>query len=263
MPIKMLLQVLILLLQKGHLDGLLFSLALIISLFSSPFPPILPSVLPPRRHPPPPVPHAATLFCRPAPFRNADKFASNAEMKFYILMKEIRRVTISNEDGKGSAKMTMAETCTGFGRRITVQTVFPVVGQSEVLYMNDKVQNKGGSTQVRFQPRVGQFLVTASGTVVSLFDVETDRRMHTFQGHSAEVHCVCWDTNGDCLASVSQESVKVWSLASGECIHELNSSGNMYHSCVLHPSYSTLLVSEALLFAIPFHFFYCLFVLYI
>ncbi|XP_017415071.1 transcriptional corepressor LEUNIG_HOMOLOG isoform X2 [Vigna angularis] len=101
---------------------------------------------------------------------------------------------------------------------------------------------KGGSTQVRFQPRVGQLLAAASGSLVSLFDVETDRQMHMFQGHSADVHCVCWDTNGDYLASVSQESVKVWSLASGECIHELNSSGNMYHSCVFHPSYSTLLV---------------------
>ncbi|KAH1228746.1 Transcriptional corepressor LEUNIG-like [Glycine max] len=101
---------------------------------------------------------------------------------------------------------------------------------------------KGGSTQVRFQPRLGHLLAAASGSVVSLFDVETDRQMHTLQGHSAEVHCVCWDTNGDYLASVSQESVKVWSLASGECIHELNSSGNMFHSCVFHPSYSTLLV---------------------
>ncbi|QCE05471.1 Ca2+/calmodulin-dependent protein kinase [Vigna unguiculata] len=101
---------------------------------------------------------------------------------------------------------------------------------------------KGGSTQVRFQPRVGQLLAAASGSLVSVFDVETDRQMNMFQGHSADVHCVCWDTNGDYLASVSQESVKVWSLASGECIHELNSSGNMYHSCVFHPSYSTLLV---------------------
>ncbi|XP_047182048.1 transcriptional corepressor LEUNIG_HOMOLOG isoform X2 [Vigna umbellata] len=130
---------------------------------------------------------------------------------------------------------------------------------------------KGGSTQVRFQPRVGQLLAAASGSLVSLFDVETDRQMHMFQGHSADVHCVCWDSNGDYLASVSQESVKVWSLASGECIHELNSSGNMYHSCVFHPSYSTLLVIggyqvcayEALLFAIHCHFFYCLFGLYV
>ncbi|KAG5063360.1 hypothetical protein JHK85_004543 [Glycine max] len=101
---------------------------------------------------------------------------------------------------------------------------------------------KGGSTQVRFQPRLGHLLAAASGSVVSLFDVETDRQIHTLQGHSAEVRCVCWDTNGDYLASVSQESVKVWSLASGECIHELTSSGNMFHSCVFHPSYSTLLV---------------------
>ncbi|KAJ1425242.1 WD40/YVTN repeat-like-containing domain superfamily [Sesbania bispinosa] len=103
---------------------------------------------------------------------------------------------------------------------------------------------QGGSTQVRFQPRTGQLLVVASGSVVSLFDVETDRKMHTLQmcGHSVEVHCVCWDTNGEYLASVSQESVKVWSLTSRDCIHELNSSGNMFHSCVFHPSYSTLSV---------------------
>ncbi|XP_057443993.1 transcriptional corepressor LEUNIG_HOMOLOG isoform X4 [Lotus japonicus] len=101
---------------------------------------------------------------------------------------------------------------------------------------------KGGSTHVRFQPRTGHLLAAASGSVVSLFDVETDRKMHTLQGHSAEVHCICWDTNGDFLASLSQDSVKVWSLATGDCIHELNSSGNMFHSCVFHPSYSTLLV---------------------
>ncbi|XP_058724071.1 transcriptional corepressor LEUNIG_HOMOLOG-like isoform X2 [Vicia villosa] len=101
---------------------------------------------------------------------------------------------------------------------------------------------KGGSTQVRFQPRSGHLLAAASGNVVSLFDVETDRKMHSLQGHSADVHCICWDTNGDYLASVSQESVKVWSLASGDCIHELNSSGNIFHSCVFHPSYSNLLV---------------------
>ncbi|KAF3954318.1 hypothetical protein CMV_020318, partial [Castanea mollissima] len=61
-------------------------------------------------------------------------------------------------------------------------------------------------------------------------------------GHTTDVHSICWDTNGDYLASASQESVRVWSLASGDCIHELSPSGNMYHSCVFHPSYSTLLV---------------------
>ncbi|OIW01395.1 hypothetical protein TanjilG_02551 [Lupinus angustifolius] len=102
--------------------------------------------------------------------------------------------------------------------------------------------SKGGSAQVRFQPRIGHLLAAAAGNVVSLFDVESDRQMQSLQGHSTDVHSVCWDTNGDYLASVSQDSVKVWSVASGECIHELSSSGNMFHSCVFHPSYSTLLV---------------------
>jgi len=51
----------------------------------------------------------------------------NAEMKFYISTKGIRRVTISNGDGKGSAKTTTAGTGAGSARRISVRTVFPVV----------------------------------------------------------------------------------------------------------------------------------------
>ncbi|CAL0303083.1 unnamed protein product [Lupinus luteus] len=102
--------------------------------------------------------------------------------------------------------------------------------------------SKGGSSQVRFQPRIGHLLAAAASNVVSLFDVESDRQMQSLQGHSTDVHSVCWDTNGDYLASMSQDSVKVWSVASGECIHELSSSGNMFHSSVFHPSYSTLLV---------------------
>lgn len=152
---------------------------------------------------------------------------------------------------------------------------------------------QGGSAQVRFQPRIGQFMAAASGNIVSIFDAESDRQTHSLQvrlaavnftkglkvsflicipsksmstnqtaqsfeltqGHSTEVHSLCWDANGDYLASVSQESVRVWSLSSGECIHELSSSGNMFHSCVFHPSYSTLLVIGG--YQVSFALFWC------
>lgn len=128
-----------------------------------------------------------------------------------------------------------------------------------------------GNAQVRFQPVTGHLLAAASDKTVSIFDVETDRQTHSFQvsvnnfffvthgnyknefiyifnpllgyqAHSGVVNYVCWDMNGEFLATVSEESVKVWSLASRECIHELTSNGNQFHSCVFHPSYSTLLV---------------------
>ncbi|KAB2057098.1 hypothetical protein ES319_A11G147600v1 [Gossypium barbadense] len=102
--------------------------------------------------------------------------------------------------------------------------------------------SKGGMAQVRFQPRLGHFLAAASDKVVSIFDVETDRQILTFQGHSEIVNYICWDVNGDYLASVSHDLVKLWSVATGECIQELSSGGNQFHSCVFHPSYSTLLV---------------------
>ncbi|XVE78074.1 hypothetical protein DITRI_Ditri13aG0114900 [Diplodiscus trichospermus] len=103
--------------------------------------------------------------------------------------------------------------------------------------------SKGGMAQVRFQPRIGQFLAAASDKVVSIFDVETDRQTLTFQqGHSEMVNYICWDENGDYLATVSHNLVKVWSVASNECIREFSSGGNQFHSCVFHPRYRTLLV---------------------
>ncbi|KAJ4842314.1 hypothetical protein Tsubulata_026595 [Turnera subulata] len=100
----------------------------------------------------------------------------------------------------------------------------------------------GGIAQVRFQPRVGHLLAAASDKVVAIYDVETDRQTLSFQGHSEMVNYICWDATGDFLASVSHNLVKIWSLASGECIQDFSSSGNQFHSCVFHPSYSTLLV---------------------
>ncbi|KAJ7961511.1 Transcriptional corepressor LEUNIG [Quillaja saponaria] len=102
--------------------------------------------------------------------------------------------------------------------------------------------SKGGNAQVRFQPRTGHLLGAASDKIVSIFDVETDRQVYSFQGHSEKVNYICWDANGDYLASVSQNLLKIWSLASGNCIQELGSTGNQFYSCVFHPIYSTLLV---------------------
>ncbi|KAL8215073.1 hypothetical protein R6Q57_004522 [Mikania cordata] len=119
---------------------------------------------------------------------------------------------------------------------------------SEVRYWNlspfvcTRISKQLGNAQVRFQPVTGHLLAAASDKIVSIFDVENDRQTHSFQAHSGVVNNVCWDLNGEYLATVSEESVKVWSLASRECIHELTSSGNQFHSCVFHPSYSTLLV---------------------
>ncbi|RRT65876.1 hypothetical protein B296_00040699 [Ensete ventricosum] len=102
--------------------------------------------------------------------------------------------------------------------------------------------SKGGSVQVRFQPNIGQLVAAAAENVVSIFDVETDRKKYMWQVHTKEVQSVCWDSTGELLASVSQDCVKVWSLTTGECIHELSSNRNKFHSCVFHPSYANLLV---------------------
>ncbi|KAK7302808.1 hypothetical protein RJT34_13704 [Clitoria ternatea] len=102
---------------------------------------------------------------------------------------------------------------------------------------------KGGSRQVRFQPHFGKFLATATGNNVKIFDFETDSILYHLEGHVNEVLSICWDKSGNFIASISEDSARVWSVASdGKCISELNSTGNKFQSCVFHPGYLNLLV---------------------
>jgi WD40 repeat protein len=104
---------------------------------------------------------------------------------------------------------------------------------------------KGGSTQIRFQPRVGKYLAASSANLVNVLDVETQAIRHSLQGHANPINSVCWDPSGDFLASVSEDMVKVWTLGTGsegECVHELSCNGNKFQSCVFHPAYPSLLV---------------------
>ncbi|XP_004295622.1 PREDICTED: transcriptional corepressor LEUNIG-like [Fragaria vesca subsp. vesca] len=107
---------------------------------------------------------------------------------------------------------------------------------------------KGATKQVRFQPRFGKYLAAASGNSVNIFDVETATldlySKYSFQGsgHAEDVLSICWDTSGKYLASVSEDSARIWSASSGKCIHELHSNGNKFQSCTFHPGYSLLLI---------------------
>ncbi|CAK7353498.1 unnamed protein product [Dovyalis caffra] len=79
---------------------------------------------------------------------------------------------------------------------------------------------KGGMAQLRFQPRVGRYLAATAENVVSILDVGIRYRL----GHTKPIHSVCWDPSGDYLASISEDSVRVWTLGSGsegECSLEL------------------------------------------
>ncbi|KAH1103058.1 hypothetical protein GLYMA_13G237900v4 [Glycine max] len=100
---------------------------------------------------------------------------------------------------------------------------------------------KGGSKQVRFQPSFGKFLATATENNIKIFDVETDSLLYNLEGHVNDVLSICWDKNGNYVASVSEDTARIWS-SDGKCISELHSTGNKFQSCVFHPEYHNLLV---------------------
>ncbi|KAG4930215.1 hypothetical protein JHK86_047176 [Glycine max] len=104
---------------------------------------------------------------------------------------------------------------------------------------------KGGATQMRFQPCLGRLLAAAVDNFVSIFDVETLGCRLKLQGHNNLVRSVCWDLSGKFLASLSDDMVRVWNVASGgkgECIHELKDCRNKFSTCVFHPFYPLLVI---------------------
>ncbi|KAG5018665.1 hypothetical protein JHK87_014520 [Glycine soja] len=105
--------------------------------------------------------------------------------------------------------------------------------------------SKGGTTQMRFQPRLGRYLAAAAENIVSIFDVETQVCRYSLKGHTKPVVCVCWDPSGELLASVSEDSVRVWTLGSGsdgECSLELwNMSENKTMTLSAHDGLITSL----------------------
>ncbi|XP_070051670.1 transcriptional corepressor LEUNIG_HOMOLOG-like isoform X2 [Nicotiana tomentosiformis] len=100
---------------------------------------------------------------------------------------------------------------------------------------------KGGSRQVRFQPRFGNLLASSTGNVINIFDVETNSIQQKFEGHVRDVRSICWDMSGNFLASVSEDSARIWCVSGGKCLHELCSSGNKFQSCTFHPDRAQLL----------------------
>ncbi|KAG6466299.1 hypothetical protein ZIOFF_075909 [Zingiber officinale] len=99
----------------------------------------------------------------------------------------------------------------------------------------------GATVGVKFQPRSGLFLAAAADNGITIFDAETTIRLHILQGHN-KIESICWAANGDTLASVSKDMVKVWCLRTGSCIHEHKSKGERFSSCVFHPQSPQILV---------------------
>lgn len=101
---------------------------------------------------------------------------------------------------------------------------------------------KGGSRHVRFQPQCGNLLASSTGNIINIFDVETSSIQKKLQGHIKDIRSICWHMSGYYLASVSEDSARIWSVSDGKCIHELFSGGNKFQSCIFHPAHVQVLV---------------------
>ncbi|KAM7254677.1 hypothetical protein ACFE04_019918 [Oxalis oulophora] len=122
---------------------------------------------------------------------------------------------------------------------------------NEIRYWDLKTLNclhisKGATAKVRFQPPSGNLLATAAGKHINLIDVETDCLVNCLVGHDENILSICWDLSGKYIASVTEDSARLWTLEPKvKCVKELRAYGNKFRSCAFHPGHSLLLVIGA------------------
>uniref|UniRef100_A0A804UC17 E2F/DP family winged-helix DNA-binding domain-containing protein n=1 Tax=Zea mays TaxID=4577 RepID=A0A804UC17_MAIZE len=84
--------------------------------------------------------------------------------------------------------------------------------------------------QGRFDPAeipttIGGLVATVSDNVVSILDVERQAFARRFESHTKGVDSVCWDPTGEYVVSVSEDTMKVWSLNDESFVNELSCGG--------------------------------------
>ncbi|AQK87141.1 Exosome complex exonuclease RRP46-like protein [Zea mays] len=85
-------------------------------------------------------------------------------------------------------------------------------------------------TSWRFDPAeipttIGGLVATVSDNVVSILDVERQAFARRFESHTKGVDSVCWDPTGEYVVSVSEDTMKVWSLNDESFVNELSCGG--------------------------------------
>ncbi|KAK3148622.1 hypothetical protein QOZ80_3BG0297310 [Eleusine coracana subsp. coracana] len=112
---------------------------------------------------------------------------------------------------------------------------------------NDKAHKSEatGRGKVRFDP-TGSCLASVIGNTVNVTNIQKDKRISCLQGNgdNKTVHSICWSEHLRCLASVSDDCVRVWP-SQGVVGHVRELSGtklSYFRSCSFHPKYPNTLV---------------------
>ncbi|KAH0707125.1 hypothetical protein KY289_012201 [Solanum tuberosum] len=70
---------------------------------------------------------------------------------------------------------------------------------------------------------------------IRLWNVNGGDCMLSLKGHDGNILSICWDVTGKYMASVSEDSARIWSIREGMWIFELLSGVNKFQSCIYHP----------------------------
>lgn len=88
---------------------------------------------------------------------------------------------------------------------------------------NVLVGDGGDVYSVRWQPGREDFVVAACyDKILRLWDVESDKLVRTFSGHSQSTLAVAWDPTGKIIASGSKDKhVRLWDAVGGVCVQTM------------------------------------------
>ena len=99
---------------------------------------------------------------------------------------------------------------------------------------------KGGIGEIAYSPD-GTRLAVASGIGIWIYDAETDKELDLLTGHTFGVWSVAFSSNGNLLASGSEDNtICLWDAHTGRLLHTLTGHARTIRSVAFSPDGNTL-----------------------
>ena len=80
-------------------------------------------------------------------------------------------------------------------------------------------------------------LIFTGDDTLQIFDMQTERYVHTLEGHTEKILCLALSSDSLQLASSSyDQTIRIWDLTTGECLKVLDKHTDIIRSVIFHPS---------------------------
>jgi len=119
-----------------------------------------------------------------------------------------------------------------------------IPGRELHTFVNEPVPD-AGAVDLAFSPDGKQLIIASASNTPAVWDLQTERRAFTLEGHNAQVLAADWSADGRFLATAGEDTdVRLWDAATGEAVLTLSGHRDSIYGLAFSPDSGRLASSS-------------------